>query len=835
MKKIISILTILLILAFPSLTLAQSSFPTWDYDVQRTATSQSDSNADPWTALQSSGQVVSYAGKPITVHIPQLNEGYAPDPVTGIVPKAGTYTFSQYSSTTAVTDASGSTMYQYTWDDGGWGHVWKYSIQPGDLAEGNTITLPQSALVKTFPCGGNGFQNGAWVTNFADAPSGVTISDDGNWMAVGAGAKLYWWPMGNPGAMLKRDITGNDPNDICSASPLITPNGYIMVGDFNGGFISTDLSGMNYQTTSTSSDLGSGDPSESITSSPAWNPISNTAWFGIASTSAPRLISYNPSNNTSTIVGKGTITGPVWSPTPIDSISGDVFNTDWGGNAYRWNSSGASIQKWMTPQGAGHVISNMAMAKDNSGYNHLAWVDMNGQVNNTISPSGSYWVETSKTKNVMSAIDPSFVRSLTGDYLGEAFIDQSDGSIYYSYEPIASTSTAQHTYTPLNQGQKGIVGSWLNVVYDASIGPIGSPSNYTSYTWSDDANGSPGIVIYLLSPVSLKMDANGPTGYATAIAPSTATLTGRPGDTETITMTTPGLGLLDPGTYSGVIHVTGFPDGSSKDIPPAPYSYGGSGGIDPTFAPVSVTLPKSTVDYTLTLTETLMDNGVATSYPSPTITISVPVVGVASAGNLTMSTFRDGNINNLGTNAGGHPNLVTGNPLKFNFGDTMLADLVVPTPPPPAGWQYESSSLNGTITYPINTPKPTGTAQIVNNRTDASIKTVSFSTNTRAGSQENGVSINDSVASFPVEWPTWFPPLQIPGQALRWDWNSAQTPVIKATWEQTGSYKKWVTTKTGGYWATQSFDFHGVSFPQELQRTGTDIYCMAVAREPWMR
>src|SRR5680860_1146252 len=104
-----------------------------------------------------------------------------------------------------------------------------------------------------------------------------------------------------------------------------------MVGDFNGGFTSTDLAGdPPYMTLSTNPDFGSGDPSEAITSSPAWNPISNTAWFGIASTSAPRLISFNPSTNSAQVVGKGTITGAVWSPTPLDATSGDVFNTDWG-------------------------------------------------------------------------------------------------------------------------------------------------------------------------------------------------------------------------------------------------------------------------------------------------------------------------------------------------------------------------------------------------------------------------------------------------------------------------------------------------------------------------
>ncbi|AFM40983.1 hypothetical protein Desaci_2008 [Desulfosporosinus acidiphilus SJ4] len=829
MRKLISILTALLILVFPAIASAQCGITTWDFDPQRTATSISSSSTDPWVLAQGSGKVVSYAGKPVVVHIPSIDESYAPNPVTGDVPKTGVFTFNQFSSTTAITDPIGYTMYQYTWDDGGWGHVWKYTIKSGDLAEGNVITLTAADLIAAFPCGYSG------GTNFANAPSGVTISNDGNFVAVGAGNKLYWWPIGNPGATLYSFINGNSDFDMCEASPIITPNGYIAVGCDNGGFVSTDLSGNTHNFLTSDSVLGSGDSSEAITSSPSWNPISNTIWFGIDSYSAPRLVSFDPSNDTSTIVGKGTILTPVFSPTPVDKVSGDVFNTDYGGNAYRWSSSGNLIQKWITPNGVTHVCSNMAIARDENGNDHVAWKDMNRQLENAITPSGSFWVESGGT-NAHDVMDPSFVTSSVGDYIGEAFVDPSSGEVYYSPQPNSAISTNPHSYVPINQNNYGVIGDYIDMVYDADIGPVMSPAKSTSYTWSNDANGSPGILIYLLSPVSLEMCVAGPSGVV--YAPPNKTITGLPGDTENITMFAPGLDLSgDTSDGYGVIHITGFPDGSSADKQVnfdcnTTDLITGSGSAA-AFDSTSITLPTSSANYTLTLTETLYVKDHSTGvmeqkdYPSPTITINVPVVGVASPGNLTISSYHNGDTNNSGIDAGGYPNLVTGNPLKFNYGDTMLADLVIPVPAPPAGWQYYSSVLSGFITYPVNTPKPTGTAQIGEPLTIASTKTATFSKSTRAGSQENGASVNDSIASFPVEWPTWRPPIGLPG----YDWDSTLT----ATWTQTVTYVHHINTPVGGFSQYRTYTHSDSTPSQELQRTGTDIYYIPAAREPWMR
>jgi|GEM_PF-6941752 len=225
MRKLIIVLTTLILLIFPTLASAQVTLPTWDYDSQRTATSQSSYSTDPWVIPANSGKALSYTSWPTIIYVPQLTEGYAKDPVTQVSPDPTMHTFSQFSSTTAVV-TNGMTLYQYTWDDGGWGHVWEYTLQSGDLSTTTQkkIVLTQANLIKSFQCGGSGFQNGNWITNFADAPSGVTVSDNQNWMAVGAGNRLYWWPNGNIGAGQSIPINGNTNNDICSASPLITPN-----------------------------------------------------------------------------------------------------------------------------------------------------------------------------------------------------------------------------------------------------------------------------------------------------------------------------------------------------------------------------------------------------------------------------------------------------------------------------------------------------------------------------------------------------------------------------------------------------------------------------------
>ncbi len=848
-KRLIAFLVAIATLIYPSMAMAatqNTSIVTWGNDYQRGASVQAQSSLDPWTIPVGSSSPVSYASDPITINIPSLDETYAPDPVTGAVLKPGVFTFGQWSSTTPIF-ADGK-MWQYTWDDGGWGHLWAYTVKASDLTPNHTFSLTGADLVQSFMCGTNS------NTNFADAPSGVSISSDSAhpWMSVSAGSNLYWWPTGNPSAMLSQPILGPTDNDVCSSSPLITPNNFDMVGDFNGGFTSINLTtSIPFRSDVTHADFnvnGQPNPNDagsSITSSPAWNPVSGTAWFGVASYADPRLISFNPATDqtfvTDKIAGGQKIYDPVWSPTPVDPVNGNVFATDMGGNAYEWNSSGTPVAKWITSQGDFNPIDNMALVRDSSGRDHISWIDMNNYLENAIAPSGTPWTE-SYSKSLggsFTAQDPQFVLAKSGDYIGEGFVDPFGGFIEYSLNAVPASSTTPPEWGRIDFANFGILGSsdnYLNTIFDINLGNTSTTSN-ACYTWSNSAGDQkPGIVIFLMSSPSLELKVEGPYG-STPVVPSSSPpqqTYGMTGEQKSLTFYAPGLQPLNPGTYTGAFIITGFPDGSSKTIPidldnsvPDPLDSTQSAATNSQAA--ILTLPNSTSTYTLNITEKLYNNGVDTGLASPIIQIFVvpTIPKFSSTGNLTLTSFRDGNINNLGLDKAGNENMMTGEPLQARFGDTMLADLVVSVPPPPSGYQYNTAAMTAKVIYPQDVPKPTGTGTAGNNLNHY-MRTVTLQPNTRAGSNNNNVSILDQVAHFPVEWPTWRPPVE----KANWTWDGE----LESDWTVTGNYKQFVGGKHP-HWNYLPFTYGGTTYSQECQIVYTEIFYMipGSAREPWMR
>jgi len=329
------------------------------------------------TVVDSSFNGLVYNNNPYYMEIPQWN-GYQ-----------------QYSNTTPV--VVGNQLWQYTYDDSGYGHLWELNLQkPGsDWVPGNAVSVSVS-LIQDFDVGTSG-ANGE--VNSAAGVSGPTISQ--GYLAIAVGNYLYWWPVGHPDQEQSSPIGGNPGNTIqlIAASPLITPpltasgmdmttgdtvtwqTPFAVVGSWSGGVVSKPLYtpanvpaiSYNYQTT----DDASNATNDIVTSSPAWNShttalgTQGAAVFGVdaAQSGMNRLILMDPaSGNYQTVYEANNspiFYGPIDSSPAVVS-DGTMFVPDQGAGIYKLSANGDYMADDTTAMDQSNpCIANVAVDGEN--------------------------------------------------------------------------------------------------------------------------------------------------------------------------------------------------------------------------------------------------------------------------------------------------------------------------------------------------------------------------------------------------------------------------------------------------------------------------------------
>ncbi|KLU61779.1 hypothetical protein CEB3_c19580 [Peptococcaceae bacterium CEB3] len=617
------------------------------------------------------------------------------------------------------------------------------------------------------------------------------------------------------------------------------------------------------------------------------------AWFGVADingTGNNRLIMFNPYANggygqiDNDNIGLGVINGPVWSPVAVDPTTGDVFNTDYTGALYWWNAAGIKRNIWPPdwPAGivGGTVESNIAILPmngknvdgdpdedlvswaGNSGRPHNAFAHVNGSTGVMQDAAAKLGATFPGASGTYKTLDPRLIAGDPTRYVGQCFEDNSTGVIYYSATPLDLSgnqgSKLQPTFYHLDQQS---VSGYTSADADVAISGTAADPTYMSQmpdpsqlqvisTWTNrDVNGYPAIVWYLPTQRSLTLaakDSNGDTAVSTSSSQNT--LTTAAGGQVTFTAKYFGAMMSSDSSNTSVKVTLTSPVPLNPNPINLPYSfqndpsevdatysilYGDSGTVSIQRLPSP---PAGQSSYTIQATAQLCVGGQPVSgvQSGPiNITVNATDTNVGEIPGLTLSSYHDNNLNNSGLDKAGFPNVETGDPLHIYYGDTMLADLVIKVPPlPGSDWRYDSATLRGSITYPDCKPVKWATGG-PGNQTNCTTKTASFSVNTRSGSQENGTSVNDSITTFRVEWPTWRPPVGI----IHHNWEGHLT----ATWTQTytlqqhvlegGKHPHWVWVTHGPYYQ------NGTSQSQDVKVTKTDIYYIMPGSswEPYMR
>lgn len=254
----------------------------------------------------------------------------------------------------------GGRWYLWTyWDGGLRGALWTGTLEPrGGSSPGTAIPLPgQHTAVLSLPAGGSG--------TFAE-PSDAAVSPGGGWVAFGAGARLYWWPAGDPGAGAWAEIAGPGAVEANSTSPTFVPDprspgGWdVCDGNWDGGFACFTVGGSGlpeptatYQVQWT--DAADADGYAAITSSAAYGSAGGALYFGVASVHDPRVVALHPHSDAYRVLGSGAIAAPVSAAVALQG--GHLYVTDSAGDAYRFGAGSGRLEAVHRGGGGVDIVS----------------------------------------------------------------------------------------------------------------------------------------------------------------------------------------------------------------------------------------------------------------------------------------------------------------------------------------------------------------------------------------------------------------------------------------------------------------------------------------------
>lgn len=242
----------------------------------------------------------------------------------------------------------GDTWYEWTyWDNGQKGALWTGHLdqQNGTSSGGSPITLPgqKASVIVALP------------GERLDDPSDAAVSPNGDWVAIGAGKTLYWWPTRDPSAGASAVVAGPNNTSANSTSPTFvpdsaSPSGWdVCDGNWDGGFGCffadrgdghQQLANAGYQASWTTP--ADADGYTAITSSAAYGGPLHDLYFGVASAHDPRVVALNPQSGAFyTMDGGGRVQAPIWASVALDG--NDVYATDVNGSAYLFDASSGDL------------------------------------------------------------------------------------------------------------------------------------------------------------------------------------------------------------------------------------------------------------------------------------------------------------------------------------------------------------------------------------------------------------------------------------------------------------------------------------------------------------
>jgi len=456
------------------------------------------------TVVDSSFNGLVYNNNPYYMEIPQWN-GYQ-----------------QYSNTTPV--VVGKQLWQYTYDDSGYGHLWELNLQkPGsDWVPGNAVSTSVS-LIQNFDVGTSG-ANGE--VNSAAGVSGPTISQ--GYLAIAVGNYLYWWPVGHPDQEQSSPIGGNPGNTIqlIAASPLITPpltargtdmmtgdivtwqTPFAVVGSWSGGVISQPLSTPtnvmetpNYYKTT---DDASNATNDIVTSSPAWNShttalgTQGAAVFGVdaAQSGMNRLILMDPASGSYQTVYEANNSpifyGPIDS-SPAVTPDGTMFVPDQGAGIYKLSANGDYLADDTTAMDQSNpCIANVAVDGKN-----VIWVG-NGHTTLNVASIFMFGSGSSKTSTFSGLNSPVVVSNGSTDTV---FMSSSSTNGLIVTDPISMNDPAvtfdagnNNVWRDIWQTLGSVSPAYTSVAADVGTDSTDGSALHYLATWTDYGYDSQGCV-----------------------------------------------------------------------------------------------------------------------------------------------------------------------------------------------------------------------------------------------------------------------------------------------------------------------------------------------------
>ncbi|AFM42964.1 hypothetical protein Desaci_4101 [Desulfosporosinus acidiphilus SJ4] len=718
--------------------------------------------------------------------------------------------YQQYSYTTPV--VVGNKLYQYTYDDSDYGHLWEVDltkpVTTGQYAwtPGNGITL-NAKIVQNFyapPSGPNGEVNsGAGV-------SGPTITN--GYLAIAVGEYLYWWPIDHPDQMQSSPIRGNSGNAIqqIAASPLITPaltasgtdltsgqtvtwqTPFAVVGSWSGGVISQPLySPANvlaipnyYKTTDDSSNA----TNDIVTSSPAWNlhttavGTQGAAVFGVdaAESGKNRLILMDPmTGNYKTCYsssGSPIFYGPIDS-SPAVASDGRIYVPDQGAAIYQLSANGDLLADDISAMDQSNpCITNLALDGEN-----IIWV---GNGHSTLNATTVDLIGQGDTQiSSFSGLDsPAVVRNGSTDTIfiastGTAGLlvtsPMSCDNLPVAFQQADNQQTWKRTWQTLG----AVSAPYTSVAADVGTDPSGTDLHYLA-AWTNYGLDTQGC-IELWAPASYSVTASATPSIVDEGNPVTIVATPYPTSV----------------TKSMTAHIT---DGKST--------------------PVDITLSQNPNDtWSGMVVAPNNTTGQQTTY---TVTVTATNNGGETAQATTSFSVNPGPWNPQGTipatlqiDAYGLQNLTDKLPDgTAKYGDYLVATLKVNPPAPPSG--YLNATITGVAITKASITHKDGVPNVGGSGNDPLLKITQSTTNmTPQGST--------ATCQFRESWAGYPPPIPDDGTVIMESDDLYAQFNVHVTYE----YQVPIPTKAGVIfiWQTGSYDASGTA-SYTLNITGTEYY-----------
>lgn len=673
----------------------------------------------------------------ITIHRTRLIHGASTTDATQFYSDIPVYIQIPAGTTSSSTpNVIGSTAYQYTYSSSGQGYLSALTI-PNLTAkqvasdagtQGYVIQSAQYAQKELVINAGtsSSYNYASGQSSLSTGPV-VNASPDGSqYQAMGIGKYLYTWAQSSYGIGTHAYIYGNQNNSDYQVddSPLITPpvtvqgaggstwtSPVAVIGSWDGGVVTTPTNVPNGDIPITehySSSQNNQYPhtTANITSDPTWVGSvpglgSDCVAFGLDGAAHPRVILFNVTTGKYKAIGVGQIHAGIPDVTVFDAATGTLYVQDMYGGLYAFSLNGTLQHEYLAASWTNNTpIIGQDMALDGS---TLYAIGGGGSTLGAFSLNLS--LEHSSSNYGSDLSSPSVLTTPGGQNL--LVVSNEEGDVY-----LENTGSVFTTQADQNNQAIGLSPSppWVGYMPDA-----GTYHDLIGWT-NDDPDHDPALVLYVPEPYHINASFNqaGPLTAITISNGKNVTIYGNPGPTS---VTWDNMhNYHSPNMEAVITNAAGNAVTTPDDM-----THIGSGQWAVSWTPPLVTGSKA-VTYTIVVNGWNELGEEASSTPM-TLTVSpTPPSGNQSSngnGELTLTCgYGAGGLPitvshtcTEGSDQGNSPSWFADNPtIGLKFGDTIQANLKVPTPNPLDLHDYHITDvqLHATIKHIEGTPNLPG-------------------------------------------------------------------------------------------------------------------------------